>query len=378
MSRNLKILIVTILTAGLAFGFGHHLTPHSSATGFERLHIFLFNLCGGSTVLLLFSEGRRHLSLTTGLFFFLAVGFTLAATFEFYTIAMLLPLPLALLVEYIRTQTFGRLWPAALFSGQETAAAKFHQAALLCLSLSLVFSSFVIANNSYFHLFSLEKFALNTFFLAFSFPLSLITMAVIFSRVEQNASSTGRFQTEICFWGVNLGVIVFFLFILAHQYIPQLLCALLLFFIVLLICYLYVRLGSKTQEKTFLGSGLLFLLITSVSGISYILLKFSTTLTPETLYPLLRLHAFTALYGWNLSGLAVICRRGDFPITLHSGKVIILHWLTVVILCPLGYFFAPVAVVAVVCYVILLFHLFLNRGVIDTDLGDSLHTLPHR
>ncbi|MCP4341465.1 MAG: hypothetical protein GY799_21925, partial [Desulfobulbaceae bacterium] len=80
---------------------------------------------------------------------------------------------------------------------------------------------------------------------------------------------------------------------------------------------------------------------------------------------LLRMHAFTALYGWNLSGLAVISRHGDFPIRLHSQKVILLHWLTVLILCPLGYFFPFVAIIAVISYGWLLFILLFNHGQVD-------------
>jgi hypothetical protein len=80
------------------------------------------------------------------------------------------------------------------------------------------------------------------------------------------------------------------------------------------------------------------------------------------------MHAFTALYGWNLSGLAVISRHGDFPIQLHSQKVILLHWLTVFILCPLGYFYPAAAILAVLCYGRLLFILFFNEGQVDSQV----------
>ena len=82
-----------------------------------------------------------------------------------------------------------------------------------------------------------------------------------------------------------------------------------------------------------------------------------------------RLHAFTALYGWNLSGLAVISRHGDFPLKLHSLRVILLHWLTVLVLCPLGYFVPGVAVLAVLAYGGLLVHLFFNQGTMDRQLA---------
>ena len=84
--------------------------------------------------------------------------------------------------------------------------------------------------------------------------------------------------------------------------------------------------------------------------------------------PLLRLHAFTALYGWNLSGLVVIARHDDFPIQLHSIKVIILHWVTVLLLCPLGYFFPFFAAAAIILYYWLLTTLFFKTGTTDEKL----------
>ncbi len=137
---------------------------------------------------------------------------------------------------------------------------------------------------------------------------------------------------------INLGVIIFFLFILANWFIPQVAIASILFLAVSLVLYLYWSQGIRLQQKAFLTSGILFLLVTSITGILYIFLAFSDSYNPQDTLPLLRMHAFTALYGWNLSGLAVISRHGDFPIRLHSQNVILLHWLTVLILCPLGLF----------------------------------------
>jgi len=77
---------------------------------------------------------------------------------------------------------------------------------------------------------------------------------------------------------------------------------------------------------------------------------------------LLRLHTFASLYGWNLSGLAVICRYDDFPIMLDSKWIIIIHWITVVILAPLGYYFMPFAVSAVVLYLLMLYMILFSKG----------------
>ena len=163
-------------------------------------------------------------------------------------------------------------------------------------------------------------------------------------------------------------MIIFFLFILAELFLPQVAIASILFCTVTLVLYLYWHQGIPLQQKSFLTSGILFLLFTSITGILYILLSFSPYYIPEISHPLLRLHAFTALYGWNISGLVVISRHGDFPIQLHSQKVILLHWLTVLVLCPLGYFFPAFAIVAILAYAWLLVMLFFNHGAVDEKL----------
>jgi len=64
----------------------------------------------------------------------------------------------------------------------------------------------------------------------------------------------------------------------------------------------------------------------------------------------------------------VISRHGDFPLQLHSRKVILLHWLTVLLLCPLGYFLPVFAVFALLAYSWLLVQLFFNQGTVDERL----------
>jgi len=64
----------------------------------------------------------------------------------------------------------------------------------------------------------------------------------------------------------------------------------------------------------------------------------------------------------------VISRHGDFPLQLHSSQVILLHWLTVLLLCPLGYFQPVFAVLAVLAYIWLLARLFFNHGAVDREL----------
>jgi hypothetical protein len=48
--------------------------------------------------------------------------------------------------------------------------------------------------------------------------------------------------------------------------------------------------------------------------------------------------------------------------------VIALHWLTVLLLCPLGYFQPAFSVLAVLTYAWLLVRMFFNHGVVDLQL----------
>lgn len=364
MSRQLKITLMATMTLALACGFMHHLIA-PDVLNFERLHIFLFNLCSGGTLLIHFTEDRPTLSMQGRLFYLLATGFALTTFMGWYGPALLIPLLLGTIVERVRIAHFGSVIPFGLFSGKEGVARKFHQASLLCLSIGLFLSSPVILNDIYGHWVTLDKLKLDTFFLGFSFPLSLISMSVIFSLMQKHERALTIRLKELTFWIINLGVIIFFVFILAKWFIPQVAAATTLFLAVTLTLHLYYHQGIKLQQKTFLTSGILFLLITSITGIIYILLAFSDNYDSQNTLPLLRLHAFTALYGWNLSGLVIISRHGDFPIRLHSQKVILLHWLTVLVFCPLGYFFPPFALLAVVCYGWLLMILLFNHGPAD-------------
>lgn len=364
MNHIFKTAIWAIMTFALICGFMHHLIP-PHVLNFERLHIFLFNLCSGGTLLIYFTEDTRKLSGKGLCFLLLSMSFAFCAFMQWYLPTLIIPLLCAVIIESVRVKHFGSCLPKALFSSRETTSRKFHQASLLCLSLGLFISTIAILNSEYTHWFTLEKLKLDTFFLGFSFPLSLISMSVIFGLMKNSVPKTTSYLKEVSFWIINLGVIIFFLFILANWFIPQVAIASLLFLTVSLILYIYWHNGIKLQQKNFLTSGILFLLVTSVTGIVYIFLAFSDYYDPQKTLPLLRMHAFTALYGWNLSGLAVISRHGDFPIQLHSKNVILLHWATVALLCPIGYFFPLVAVLAIIGYGWLLYILLFNHGQVD-------------
>jgi len=367
MSPKLRLFLMVLMFTALLFGFLHLFIPGTSLYNFERLHIFLFNLCSGGTILIYYTEGQKQLSTKAAFFLGLSLTYALLAFLEYYLLSMLVAFILAVVVDSVRVKKFS-LFPINFFQPEAPVAEKFHQASLLCLSMGLTISGLVIWNNEYLKLVSFEKLTLDTFFLGFSFPLSLITMSVIFSYMRTDVSRLTQRLKNMGFWNVNLGVIIFFIFIMFQKLIPQLVVTTILFISVVLIYFMYRDLGVKEQQKSFLTSGMFFLWYTAITGIIYIALEFSPGYDHENLKWLLRMHSFASLYGWNLSGLAVICRKDHFPIRLHSQKVIAVHWATAIVLAPLGTYFAAFAVLSLIAYGFILYMILFSQG---TELPDN-------
>jgi len=359
MNERLKILYGVLAVTALVFGFLHLVIP-DSPYNFERLHVFLFNLCGGGTLVLFFTLKQRFVPFRVSLFLVLSISYAILAFLEIYIPAMVLSIVLALIVESVRWTKFGLL-PLGFFRRDEPVHLKFHQASLLCFSMGLVISTLVILNNEYLKLIYMPKLQLDTFFLGFSFPLSLITFSLIFSFIKDSDKPSVNFTKEAGFWVVNMGVVIFFVFIIFEQLPPQVLVTTILFVMVMVIFYLFYKLGKNLQQKHFLVSGMGFLVITAVTGIIYILLEFSYDYQPGRYKWLLNFHAFAALYGWNLCGLSVICRYNDFPVRLHSLPIIALHWVTVLLFAPLGKFMPVFAVLALMGYILILFFLLFSK-----------------
>jgi hypothetical protein len=120
-----------------------------------------------------------------------------------------------------------------------------------------------------------------------------------------------------------------------------------------MIFFLFLATAPSVQQKTFLVSGMVFLLFTALTGILYILPYFYPSLD-QYREPVLVLHAMVSLYGWNLSGLFIIIRWSDFPIQLNSALAITLHWCIVLVLAPLGKYILPISILAMIAYVSLL------------------------
>ena len=360
MTIKLKILFSILMITALVFGFIHIYFPADNYS-FERLHIFLFNLCSGGTILLYYTQGRVKESKTVTLFFFGSLFYAFSAFFKLYPLTILVSILLFVLVEKIRIEKFSFL-PLLFFRPGVPVSEKFHQASLLCLSCGLVMATLVILNNEYFKFVTMEKLTLNTFFLGFSFPLSLITFSLVFSMLKKIEGSSAKMLMDVCFWTITLGVIIFFMFILIERFFPQIFVTLALFMAVVTVFFLYVKFADKIQQKLFLTSGIGFLIVTAITGIAYIILQMSEGYDPLKTKWLIHMHVFASLYGWNLCGLAVICRFDDFPIRLHSPTVICIHWLIAIVFAPLGVFYGGFAILAIIGYAVITLTLFFSSN----------------
>ncbi len=356
-----RAIFLVLMSVGFFCGFMHLFKSSTLHLDFERLHIFLFNLCCGGTLILYYTENRKRLSFLAASFLLLAIFYAILAFFEVYPAAMAIALLLAAIVEKIRIDTFSFL-PSNFFTNSVPISVKFHHAALLCLSLSLLLSVAAIINEVYYTVTDLHMVKLNTFFLGFSFPVSLVTMSLMFALIQEPDGSKPNYARQLGFWVINIGVIVFFLFILAELLIPQVIISILLFLAVVFIFFMFNKVAARRQTTAFLRSGMFFLMFTGITGVVYILLHFFPAIDYETHRFLLRVHVFSALYGWNLSGLAVICRFHDFPIRLSSSFIITFHWITVLLLAPLGYHYKFMVLPATISYVLILYMVFFSRG----------------
>jgi len=371
MSKSLKVSLWFLITLGFVFGFSGLVFPNQSPLvetpapdvyQFQRLHIFLFNLVGGGMVLLYFTESKRKLSVRTVLFLIGSVLFSMAAFLNQYLLATLFALGLALIVEVVRVRRFS-LFPSDFFNKNVAVARKFHQAALLCLSLGLLIASAVMINNQYLHIFNQSALILDDFFLGFSFPISLLTFSVMFSIAREDNSKRIRMLREVSFWVINLGVILFFIFIIFQLFTLQVVAAVLLFSDVLLVFFLFRHGSRKGEQENFLVSGILFLVFTSITGIIITLAEtYLPVKDPHAWTLLLQIHAYLSLYGWNLSGLTVVMRFDDFPLQLHDLEIILMHWLVVSLLAPLGSLYPVFAVVALPAFAILMGMILFSRG----------------
>ena len=138
MARPHRAVLAATMSLALLFGF-FHLVVSDSQYNFERLHVFLFNLCSGGAVLLYFTAGRNEVGPTVLVYFALSLLYAVSAFLRWYGVTLTLSVPLLLLVEWTRIKRFSLL-PVDFFRQTVSVGQKFHQAAVLCLSLAIVFA----------------------------------------------------------------------------------------------------------------------------------------------------------------------------------------------------------------------------------------------
>ena len=328
---RLRLLILAVMVAAFFFGFADQVSNRN----FERLHIFLFNLCSGGFVILYHTENTAQPSPRTYGFLVLGLFYAVFAFFELYLPAAVISVILAFVVESIRMQKFPFV-PLDLFSARTPIIDKFHHTSILCLSISLVIAAFVVVTNDALHWIANKNLTLNLFFLGYSFPLSLMSMSVMFSFIDETRSLILQRVQHFFFWFVTLGVVVFFVFILKEMVSAKFIIATALFVVVAMMLVFFIRYGRAVQQKHFLLSGMCFLLFTGITGVFYIILAQFHDPYQTWGRLLLNSHAYLALYGWSLSGMLVLIRWNDFPLQVNSLRVIGLHWITLSVLAPLG------------------------------------------
>lgn len=371
MPKWIKTILWMSITLGFIFGFAGLIFPDQSPLveapplntyQFQRLHIFLFNLVSGGTVLLFFTANPQRR--TSNIIFYLlgSIAFTITAFFNQYLSAALMAVGLAIIVEIVRIRRFS-LFPRDFFKPTVPVARKFHQAALLCLSLGLLIAAFVMLNNQYFHFINQPELILDDFFLGFSFPISLMTFSIMFSLAKDEPGKHNHFLREVSFWVINLGVILFFIFIILQVFAMQVVVAMLLFVDVLLVFFLFKQGSKHVEQSNYVVSGILFLVCTSITGILITLGEtYFPVKDPHSWALLMQIHAYLSLYGWNLSGLTVIIRYKEFPLHLHNLEVILLHWLIVSLLAPLGSLYPLFAVIALPAFASLIGLILFSHG----------------
>ncbi len=365
MRRAERIIVALTMMLAFCFGFADYIWPDVGIS-FHRLHVFLFNLCSGGSLILFHCARSSKTQAAARFFFSFSILYSLFAAMGWFALTLVVSVPLAIAVEVVRVRLFG-FWPWGFFKTEISVSEKFELAALLCLSLAIVIASLVIVNNEYVRWLSYPKLTVDVFFLGYSFPVSLITMSIMFrfipslSPESHGKKDLAELLGESSFWLVNLGVIVFFVFIIAGWYAGEIAASVILTVTVSAIFALFLIKARSGQQKAFLLSGMSFLLLTAITGVLYIL-KDHVIAVAEIDSFLLLLHGTISLYGWNLCGLLIIIRFDDFPIRLNSALFIVLHWSVVLILSPLAKFHVLLSAMAVVGWMILLGLVFFGAG----------------
>ena len=146
MNSATKAFFLVIMTLALFCGFLPQFMTEQIPYNFERIHVFLFNLCSGGTIILYYTAGKKNITLSVIFFLVISIIYAFLAFFGLYIPAMACSLALAGIVASIRIRKFGFI--PGFFNREVSVSEKFHQASLLCLSLGLIISSMVVPGRS--------------------------------------------------------------------------------------------------------------------------------------------------------------------------------------------------------------------------------------
>lgn len=364
MNNKPRIVIFILVFTAFLLGFASLIFPDQSPMlmgwgehkyQMQSLHIFLYNLVAGGLVLLWFTQRKKAFSNILILYGIIAMIFSISAFANWSFLSIITLFILILIVEKVRRERFS-FYPVDFFTPVVHVSEKFHHAALLCLSIAMALCAITILNNAYFHFLPIKTLVLDDFYLGFSFPLSLITLSVMFAMIDDKGNKNVLFVEELTFWVTNLGVIIFFVFILADAWYGELFIAITLVTDVTIIAYLFYTSTQHLTKTAFLMSGIGFLIYTGINGIQ---LLFATH-NKEELDLLLQIHAYISLYGWNLSGLIVIIRKDFFP--KNATLMIVMQWAIVSYFAPLGTMYASFAIIAAPLFFVFLYYAFFGYG----------------
>ena len=356
-SPVLRMFILSLMVIAFMFGFADQVWEKN----FERLHVFFFNLCAGGFTIIYHTENEERPSLLAYLFLLLSMVYAATAFLEQYVVAAIISFTLGIIVEIVRIKHFSFI-PRDLIPLKISVVDKFHHASVLCLSLGLFIATFVLLNTTALHWIENKNLTLNVFFLGYSFPVSLITMSVMFSFIRRDIGPNLRLLKQLFFWTINLGVITFFLVILYEMETAKFIIGNILFLAVIMMFLFFLFLGIKVQQKYFLLSGMIFLVFTGITGVGYILLADYPGYYEQYSRLLLSCHAYLSLYGWGLSGLLILIRWNDFPLKLNSMKIIGFQWFVVAISAPLGETNMMLAIISSIAFCLFLHFFFEEAG----------------
>ena len=173
---------------------------------------------------------------------------------------------------------------------------------------------------------------MHVFFLGFSFPISLSIFSTVFKRIESTGRHYPRIFGEFCFWGLNLGVISFFFFIIFEIYPLQMVAALALFGATILTIIMHVTRSERGDEWLMLSSAFGFLILGSLTGIFYVLILWKSA--AYTSGGFMSLHSAATIFGWNLTWILVTSRHKKLPLVVGTGKLVVMHWAFVLLIPP--------------------------------------------